>query len=302
MASKTATTTNITLLISTVEDDISNTQHMTLPIVVQGTLNADDQQRLIDTVQREVQTILDERKVLYDGAIDLVDNEIIQVIDSRVEDDQETQKQKKQKKHGATRDEDEEEPARKKGRVTPTTPTFERQDTEVIPVETEVPVETKVETKAALPLERKDTEVIPADDDDVPLWRAPLPSHEAPQPSQKAQEAQEAQEAPQPKVIPVVQDMLMAKIRWSTLPKCRGVVGRGVRKGQPCQWRIVDETLHLCKVHLNQHNLNYEKHQKNKRGDEFKVRIRDLISKRIAFSRKFPPLSLERSTSSDVHC
>ena len=103
-------------------------------------------------------------------------------------------------------------------------------------------------------------------------------------------------------VIPVVQDIVAKQIHQSKLPKCRGVVGRGIRKGLPCQWRVIDETLNLCKVHLNQHDHRYQQHKKNKRKDEFMVRINDLITKRSEFARKFPPLSLERSTSSDVHC
>ena len=79
------TMTNITLLISTVNDGVFSTQHLTLPIAVQGTLTADDNQRLIDAVQRETQAIMSERKApsgddassrckaLYDGAIQIID-------------------------------------------------------------------------------------------------------------------------------------------------------------------------------------------------------------------------------------
>lgn len=304
-----ATTTNITLLISTVNDGMFSTQHLTLPIAVQGTLTADDNQRLIDAVQRETQAIMSERKApqgddassrskaLYDGAI--------QIIDSTADDNMPQQDNITPQKRHEEEDKATENPSKKK-KLSVATPTSPR-----TPVYEVVSPHTPTSPVFAMRIERQETEVIPADE---AQWRAPLQTHEAPRPLERQEtevipevEAEEAEEKEEKEekvavVIPIIQNIVAERIRRSKLPKCRGVVGRGIRKGLPCQWRIIDETLNLCKVHLNQHDHKYQQHKKNKRTDEFIVRIKDLIAKRSDFARKFPPLSLERSTSSDVHC
>jgi hypothetical protein len=322
------TTTNITLLISTINDGIFSTQHMTLPIAVQCTLTGDDNQRLIDTVQREVTAIMDERKApsgddafshsihVYEGAIAITETEERPSHKRKYHDTSNAPVKKpmltvETKMDELTADAGEQWPP-----ATPKSPVFDisgygdrplwhaprkiqRQETEVIPVEEEEEAEAEVPVEVSTPriVERQETEVIPVEDDLQGCAPKVLEFKEEVEVDKDM--AAEVTEEVKKDDAAEKKDVTEEETKIST---CRGVVGRGARKGQPCQWRVVDTTFNLCKVHLNQRNHNYAKHQKNKSRDAFVVRIRDLIAKRSEFARKFPPLSLQRSTSSDVHC
>jgi hypothetical protein len=74
---------------------------------------------------------------------------------------------------------------------------------------------------------------------------------------------------------------------------CRGVVSRGPRKGQGCQWKVKDKTIRLCKVHLNQLDRQYEFWERRQRYIDAKRKA----DNHIQFNSNFPCLHLVRSVS-----